>query len=259
MDIPEKTFFKIGEVAKLLDVEAYVLRYWESEFDMLVPEKTKSGQRIYQQEDIVLLAKIRELLYSEMYTIAGARRQLELWKHDRQSPEIEPREVKQAVVADEAQQSELLRIEAEHAALQQAHEELKAAHERLQADFRALHDAERVRKSEQRDVHAQLLVEYELVCDERDVLNAQLAALQLENESLHLSLTPAEAPADAEESNAELFEVIARLEEELRNAHHLNDQLREAHRQQISQEEERRRDVLRAMRRELEGLVSLAG
>src|SRR5690554_3761833 len=78
LDIPEKTFFKIGEVAKLLDLEPYVLRYWESEFEMLDPDKTDSGQRSYRREDIELICQIRGLLYDEMFTIAGARRQLEL-------------------------------------------------------------------------------------------------------------------------------------------------------------------------------------
>lgn len=77
IEIPEKAYFKIGEVAKLLDVEPYVLRYWETEFDELDPEKTKSGQRVYQRIDIELLFQIRALLYEEMFTIAGARRQLE--------------------------------------------------------------------------------------------------------------------------------------------------------------------------------------
>jgi DNA-binding transcriptional MerR regulator len=76
--IPDKTYFKIGEVAKLLDLEPYVLRYWESEFDVLDPDKTDSGQRVYQRDDIELVCQIRDLLYNEMFTIAGARRQLEL-------------------------------------------------------------------------------------------------------------------------------------------------------------------------------------
>lgn len=76
--IPDKTFFKIGEVAKLLNLEPYVLRYWESEFDLLDPDKTDSGQRVYQKKDIELICQIRRLLYDDMFTIAGARRQLEL-------------------------------------------------------------------------------------------------------------------------------------------------------------------------------------
>jgi DNA-binding transcriptional MerR regulator len=75
--IPDKTHFKIGEVAKLLDLEPYVLRYWEKEFDILEPDKTDSGQRSYQRDDIELLATIEQLLYTEMFTIDGARRQLE--------------------------------------------------------------------------------------------------------------------------------------------------------------------------------------
>ncbi len=78
VEIPDKTYFKIGEVAKLLDLEPYVLRYWESEFDVLDPDKTDSGQRTYQRDDIELIFQIRNLLYNEMFTIAGARRQLEL-------------------------------------------------------------------------------------------------------------------------------------------------------------------------------------
>jgi DNA-binding transcriptional MerR regulator len=78
LEIPDKTYFKIGEVAKLIDLEPYVLRYWESEFDILDPDKTDSGQRIYQRDDIELICQIRDLLYNEMFTIAGARRQLEL-------------------------------------------------------------------------------------------------------------------------------------------------------------------------------------
>jgi DNA-binding transcriptional MerR regulator len=78
VEIPDKPSFKIGEVARLLGVEAYVLRYWESEFDELTPSKTPSGQRAYVAADIELLVRIRALLYDEMYTIAGARRQLEL-------------------------------------------------------------------------------------------------------------------------------------------------------------------------------------
>jgi len=77
ISIPDKETFKIGEVAKLLELEPYVLRYWETEFEQLAPEKTRSGQRVYKRADIEQLIKIRELLYTELFTIAGARRQLE--------------------------------------------------------------------------------------------------------------------------------------------------------------------------------------
>lgn len=77
IEIPNKASFKIGEVAELLSLEAYVLRYWETEFDQLKPRKTRTGQRAYARKDVELLLEIKRLLYEEMYTIAGARKQLE--------------------------------------------------------------------------------------------------------------------------------------------------------------------------------------
>ena len=74
--IPEKPFFKIGEAAKLCAVKPYVLRYWETEFKSLRPQKTKAGQRLYKRRDIELLLRIRELLYAKRFTIEGARTRL---------------------------------------------------------------------------------------------------------------------------------------------------------------------------------------
>jgi DNA-binding transcriptional MerR regulator len=73
---PKKLYYRIGEVCKILGVEAYVLRYWETEFPSLAPRKSKAGQRVYRPKDIELLLTIRRLLYEEGFTIAGARRQL---------------------------------------------------------------------------------------------------------------------------------------------------------------------------------------
>ena len=75
--IPEKLFYKIGEVCQYTDTQPYVLRFWESEFPVLTPQKNRSGQRVYSREDIELVFKIKKLLYDEEYTIAGARKQLE--------------------------------------------------------------------------------------------------------------------------------------------------------------------------------------
>src|SRR4030042_3721429 len=75
---PDKLFYKIGEVSKIIDVEPYVLRYWETEFSFLKPRKTKSGQRIYIKKDVELLLKIKRLLYQERYTIEGVRKRLGL-------------------------------------------------------------------------------------------------------------------------------------------------------------------------------------
>ena len=76
VDVPDKLYFKIGEVARLLDVKPYVLRYWESEFSVLRPGKTRSRHRLYRRKDVETLLEIRRLLYAERYTIAGAKRRL---------------------------------------------------------------------------------------------------------------------------------------------------------------------------------------
>ncbi len=74
--IPEKLFFKIGEVCELSGVQAHVLRYWESEFPMLAPQKNRAGQRTYRKRDVEMALRIKELLYDDQYTIAGAKKKL---------------------------------------------------------------------------------------------------------------------------------------------------------------------------------------
>lgn len=71
--IPDKLYFRIGDVAKLCGVEAYVLRFWETEFPQLKPNKSGTGQRLYRRRDVELALRIKQLLYSDGYTIAGAR------------------------------------------------------------------------------------------------------------------------------------------------------------------------------------------
>ncbi len=80
--IPDKPFFKIGEAAKLCAVKPYVLRYWETEFGSLRPQKTKSKQRLYRKKDVELLLKVRDLLYEQRFTIEGARQRLRELGHD---------------------------------------------------------------------------------------------------------------------------------------------------------------------------------
>lgn len=72
--LPEKLFYKIGEVGRLTGVEPYVLRYWESEFPFLRPRKSRSGQRLYVKKDIELILEIKRLLYEERYTIEGVKK-----------------------------------------------------------------------------------------------------------------------------------------------------------------------------------------
>lgn len=77
MRIPDKHYFKIGEVAELAGVEPYVIRYWESEFRSLRPQKSRSNQRLFRRKDVERILEIRRLLYEEGYKIEGARRRLE--------------------------------------------------------------------------------------------------------------------------------------------------------------------------------------
>ncbi len=74
--IPDKLYFRIGEVAKLCRLPAYVLRFWETEFPQLKPVKSSTGQRMYRQRDVENVLRIRQLLYDEGFTIAGARQHL---------------------------------------------------------------------------------------------------------------------------------------------------------------------------------------
>ncbi len=77
IDIPDKLFFKIGEVSKLADVPPHTVRYWESEFSNINPNRTKSGQRLYRQEDVRIILNIKDLLHNRGFTTEGARKFLE--------------------------------------------------------------------------------------------------------------------------------------------------------------------------------------
>jgi DNA-binding transcriptional MerR regulator len=74
--LPDKIYFKIGEVSEILGVEPYVLRYWETEFEVLKPSKAPSRHRLYKKKDVELLLDIKRLLYTEGFTIEGARKKL---------------------------------------------------------------------------------------------------------------------------------------------------------------------------------------
>lgn len=106
--IPDKPFFKIGEAARLCAVKPYVLRYWETEFRSLKPQKTRSQQRMYRRSDVEQLLRIRHLLYDQRFTIEGARTRLRELGHDEEAlpaplppPEVDVetmRKIKQAVI-----------------------------------------------------------------------------------------------------------------------------------------------------------------
>ncbi|MGH7817045.1 MAG: MerR family transcriptional regulator [Candidatus Binatia bacterium] len=74
--LPEKIYFKIGEVSEIVGVEPYVLRYWETEFELLKPSKAPSRHRLYKKRDVELLLEIKRLLYTEGFTLEGARKKL---------------------------------------------------------------------------------------------------------------------------------------------------------------------------------------
>ena len=74
--VPEKLYFRIGEVSSLCRLPAYVLRFWETEFPQLKPVKSSTGQRMYRRKDVEAVLRIKQLLYEEGFTIAGARQQL---------------------------------------------------------------------------------------------------------------------------------------------------------------------------------------
>lgn len=97
--IPEKIFFKIGEVCDIVDVQAHVLRYWETEFPMLSPQKNRSGQRTYRRRDVEIALQIKDLLYEDLYTIAGAKKKL-------QSGPRDPSKTKETEKAEEVEEKQ---------------------------------------------------------------------------------------------------------------------------------------------------------
>ncbi len=82
--IPDKLYFRIGEAAKLVGVEDYVLRFWETEFPTLRPTKSASGQRLYRRQDIEAMRRLKHLLHEEGYTIEGARKLLRARRNGQQ-------------------------------------------------------------------------------------------------------------------------------------------------------------------------------
>lgn len=105
--IPDKFYFKIGEVSDIAGVPAYVLRFWETEFKQIKPKRTDAGQRLYRKQDVVLVLTIKHLLYDKKFTIEGARRHLK--KKPATARESEPA----AALTDIAEiKAELIRIRA---------------------------------------------------------------------------------------------------------------------------------------------------
>lgn len=102
----DKKLYKIGEVCRIADVQPYVLRYWETEFPALAPNKSGGGQRLYTQREIDTILRIKQLLYSEGFTIAGAKKRLE------ESGEA-PAQTAAAAPSDSAARKALLQVKRE--------------------------------------------------------------------------------------------------------------------------------------------------
>jgi DNA-binding transcriptional MerR regulator len=93
MELPDKLFFKIGEVAVLTGVKQHVLRYWESEFPPIRPQKSKSNQRLYRRRDVEAVLAVKHLLYDRKFTIEGAKKHLKAEGVDTSLPPPDPEEV----------------------------------------------------------------------------------------------------------------------------------------------------------------------
>ena len=100
IDLPDKLYFKIGEVARLADVKPHVLRYWESEFPSIRPQKSHSGQRLYRRQDVDAVLAIRHLLYDQRFTIEGARHHLKEHGVEAALPPPDPEAIAEAVRRD---------------------------------------------------------------------------------------------------------------------------------------------------------------
>jgi DNA-binding transcriptional MerR regulator len=99
--IPEKLYYKIGEVSEITGVETYVLRYWESEFKIVNPTRTNSKQRLYRKRDLELILEIKQLLYEEKFTIAGAKKKLQkskAWKDQQMKLELPEKKYREALL-----------------------------------------------------------------------------------------------------------------------------------------------------------------
>lgn len=108
VDIPHKLYFRIGEVARVVGVKPYVLRYWESEFAVLRPEKTASGHRLYRRRDVEILLDIKRLLYDEKFTISGAKKRLRESNKEGDAPPPSTDSADQNPVAETDRQRDVL-------------------------------------------------------------------------------------------------------------------------------------------------------
>ena len=125
VDIPHKLYFRIGEVARIVGVKPYVLRYWESEFAVLRPEKTASGHRLYRRRDVEILLDIKRLLYDEKFTISGAKKRLREVGKEGEAP----------LPAESAEQNQVVETDRQRDVLVSIRKELLDLYKMLNADL----------------------------------------------------------------------------------------------------------------------------
>jgi len=109
-DLPDKLYFKIGEVARIVGVKPYVLRYWETEFPIIRPGKTRSKHRLYRRRDVEALLEIKRLLHNERFTIEGAKRRLKSTTKSTAAPAAEPRPQLSLPLGERTYRNALLRL-----------------------------------------------------------------------------------------------------------------------------------------------------
>ena len=210
-----KKSFKIGEVARLLEVEPYVLRYWETEFKQLSPDKSRSGQRIYKRSDIEDLTAIRELLYVEQYTIAGARRQLDLGRRTTTTPE-------QAVAIEDAERAN-----------QKLEEQAQLLSARVQTlELSLAHQAESRREaiSESESRAEQLSARIDELLERLDEAHTELDASRLQIGELERELERAGGIDERwSQMTSQLGEDVERQAQQLQMSQQLNTELEAAH------------------------------
>lgn len=253
IELPEKTYFKIGEVAKFLEVEPYVLRYWETEFDILAPEKTNSGQRVYQRDDIELLFQIRTLLYEEMFTIAGACRQLERNRQGKSSYfDLES-------TANRAGGTAVAGDEELHRQLESARRELAAAETEL-SEVENQFDQVKEQLLERREELADASQKVESLQERVVALREESSRRQTENEQLSKDL--AEARQMLEERSAQASsDKVASLERQVAELEARLEEAKQGQRRrkrEVRKRRERRRKVLSSLRREVETVAAMA-
>jgi DNA-binding transcriptional MerR regulator len=133
-EIPDRLYFKIGDVARICGVETYVLRFWETQFPQLKPNKSGTGQRLYRRNDVELALKIKHLVHAEGYTLSGARQALEQ-AHSRKTP---PPELQPAPPRDSQSRQPLLAVVPAQPVSAQPQEDLTATIAHARAELREI-------------------------------------------------------------------------------------------------------------------------